>query len=133
MKKWIVVVSIALIGAAIYLYQYLHQPHRSVAEASAMDIEAPILFNEFQTDENSANAKYLNNVLRVRGKIKSIEKNSSGESVVTLDTGDSMFGINCTLDQSASLHVNDTVVVKGICTGYLSDVVLTKVVIDSKP
>jgi len=46
-----------------------------------------------------------------------------------LDTGDPMYGIACTLitiePATGNVKPGEKITVKGICTGYLSDVVLT--------
>lgn len=125
----VVVVLLALIAfASVYLY--LNQPHRSVRGEEGISVTADSLFLHFQKNETAANSLYLNNVLIVRGKIKSIEKNTEGKTVIVLETGDLMFGINCTLDGEFALQEGDEVGVRGICTGYLADVVITQAVIE---
>lgn len=131
MKKWIaVVLTLAAVAAA---YLYINQPHRSVQNADGISIDADSLFLAFAQNEAAANALYLNKVLVVHGKIKSIEQNTEGKAVIVLDAGDLMFGINCTLDGQSTFKEGDEVTVKGICTGYLADVVITQAVIENNP
>jgi hypothetical protein len=48
---------------------------------------------------------------------------------VILNTGDPLFGVACTLNLQEKtvrpVQPGEKITVKGICTGYLSDVVLT--------
>jgi tRNA_anti-like len=134
MKKRTIIVVAAMTALAglVSIYLYLNQPHRSVRSEEAISLSADSLFRAFLENESAANALYLNNVLDISGKIKSIEKNTEGKTVIVLETGDMMFGINCTMDGEFNLKEGDNVTVKGICTGYLADVVITQSVIEEK-
>lgn len=133
MKKWIAIGFVLIIAGVLGGYLYVNKPHRSVSSEEGVAIAADSLFLAFQQDEATANARFLNAVLRVRGKIKSVEHNTEGKQVVVLETGDMMFGINCALDEEYPLKEGDEVVVKGICTGYLADVVINQAVIEKNP
>lgn len=131
-KKWILllVVCVAVVAGA---YLYINQPHRSVGDAEGISIQADSLFVAFSTQEALANERYLNAVLRVEGTVKSVERNAENKMVIVLDAGDPMFGINCTLDQEASIAVGQSCIIKGICTGYLADVVITQGILEKQP
>jgi hypothetical protein len=130
LKKWFFAALLLAAVAATAGYYYLNKPHRSVADETATLVSADSLFMAFATDEASANARYLNAVLRVEGVIKSVERNTENKQVVVLDAGDPMFGVNCTLEKEAEVKEGQTVVIKGICTGYLADVVITQGLIE---
>ncbi len=129
----IIIVTMTALAALASVYLYLNQPHRSVRSEEGISIAADSLFLAFQENEDAANSLYLNKVLAVTGKIKSVEKNTAGMTVIVLETGDLMFGINCTLDGEVTLKQGDEVIVKGICTGYLADVVITQAAIENNP
>lgn len=130
LKKWFfVAVLLAAIAAAGGFY-YLNKPHRSVADETGILVSADSLFSAFATDEIAANARYLNAVLRVEGIIKSVERNTENKQVIVLDAGDPMFGVNCTLENEAEVKEGQVVVIKGVCTGYLADVVITQGLIE---
>ncbi|MBL7847661.1 MAG: hypothetical protein JNL40_09355 [Cyclobacteriaceae bacterium] len=133
MKKWIGIGLVVITAVLLAGYLYVNQPHRSVSSEEGMSISADSLFLAFQQDEMAANNRFLNAVLRVRGKIKSVEHNTEGKQVVVLETGDMMFGINCALEEAYPVKEGDEVVVKGICTGYLADVVINQAVIEKNP
>lgn len=130
LKKWFFAALLLAAVAGTAGYYYLNKPHRSVADENGIMVSADSLFREFATDEAVANARYLNAVLRVEGVIKSVERNTENKQVVVLDAGDPMFGVNCTLEKEASVEEGQTVVIKGICTGYLADVVITQGLIE---
>lgn len=47
--------------------------------------------------------------------------------IVALETENPMFGIRCTMvGPTINAKPGDSVTIKGICTGYLSDVVIIK-------
>jgi hypothetical protein len=130
MKKWIIVAAVIVITLITATYLYINQPHRSVYSEVAIETDAETLFHAFEQNETAANLKFLNKVVRVRGKINSIERNTDGKTILVLHVGDGMFGINCTLLSEHDLKAGEEIVIKGICTGYLSDVVLTQCLIE---
>jgi uncharacterized protein YpmB len=117
---------IVLIGAFIAYEQYT-KPHRAVEEEASIAIEASQLFREFEADEMTANQNYLNKVLSVTGTVVAMNTNQEGASVIILETENPMFGVSCTLqEKNDSIKVGNRVTIKGICTGYLSDVVVNR-------
>lgn len=102
-------------------------------DETAVKVEAAKLFESFKANETEANAAYLNKVLEVKGKVGSMTINAEQKQVFVLETGDPIFGINCTLDTNTTgVSVGDSIVIKGICTGYLSDVILVQCVAQIK-
>jgi hypothetical protein len=117
---------IVFIGAFIAYKQYT-KPHRLIEEEIAISIEASQLFSEFETSEVGANQKYLNKVISVTGTIVELNTNQDGASIILLETENPMFGVSCTLEEKSDLvNVGSQVTIKGICTGYLSDVVVNR-------
>ena len=72
---------------------------------------------------------YLNKVLQVRGQVLTIKNTPYDGPVVVLRTGDPLFGIACSLNRvepsSQPVKPGQTITIKGICTGYVSHVVLS--------
>ncbi len=112
------------------VYFYINKPHRSVRDEEAVRISADSLFQAFASNEADANSKYLNKVILVAGTVASVETNTEGNTVIVLETGDLMFGVNCTLTEPASPAVGQKVVLRGICTGYLADVIITQAILE---
>jgi hypothetical protein len=132
MKLLKIGIILAFIATAVGFYVY-NKPHKSIQNASAeIEVEAVQLFAEFATDEQAANEKYLDKIVAVRGRIIEVKQDEAMISVV-LETTDMMFGVVCQLDE-LSVHkrtefeIGEEVVLKGICTGSLMDVVLVRCV-----
>lgn len=129
-KKVLVVVGVLLIAAGIFVYKLYTREHRMVEQEQYTSIDASQLFTAFEENEAQANTKFLNQIIEVTGVVSEILTNQENKTVVVLKSNDPLFGISCTLEQSASrLSEGDSLILKGICTGYLSDVVLTDCII----
>jgi len=131
MKLWKKIVLIIVVaGAAAIGYVGYHRYNdgpESYAEAKAININAVTLLNDYNKSEAEANKKYIGKVIAVSGEIKEVTKNQEGQTVVTLKTSDPMNSINCTLDQkNAAVTAGSTVTLKGLCTGYMMDVYITR-------
>lgn len=111
---------------SVVAYRLYNKPHRSVEEEPYVSVSAYELFSAFEANEAEANKRFLDKVVQVDGTVSEILSNQDGESVLLLKTGDPLFGISCTIKGGiADIKPGTPVKVKGICTGYLSDVVLT--------
>jgi hypothetical protein len=128
MKKAALVTLVLLMAVAAYVWFFVwNKPQTNVAGATALKIEAVALFNDYSTNEQAANQKYLEKILEVRGVVTNVTKNAEGQTVVLLKTNDPMFGVNCTIEEKNIIFKEgDAVTLKGICTGYLTDVVLIR-------
>ncbi len=133
MKRIIIFALIIGVLAIIGVWQYSFRSAKDSVKSLKTDVEltADKLLLDFETDENNANTLYLNKVLSVTGKVTEISNSETGYSVY-LKSDDSMTGILCGFSKHSfetySIEVGDIVVVKGLCTGFLFDVVLNKCV-----
>lgn len=113
------------ITAALMAY---HKPHQSVAKLKPDFVtSADVLFQEFTSQEQRANEKYLDKVIMVKGEVKQITKGDDNRLNITLESGDEMFGVSCTFEkthESVKFNQGDVINVKGFCAGMLMDVVL---------
>ena len=138
MKKIILITIIAAVIAAIVGFLLYNKPHRDTASATSdFIVEAPALLLEFTQNEAAANQKYLDKVVAVKGKVKLISADDEGNINLILDANDAMAGVICTIpkadaDSAEGVKEGDEVVVKGVCTGVLMDVVLFRCVIEKK-
>lgn len=132
--KWIATsLSVAVITAGIIGFKMYTKPHRNVEASKALPVSAIELVKNYEENETEANSKYLDKILEVEGEVAGVSKNQKGEAVITLK-GTDMSSLICTLDSkvTADIMPNTQVVVKGICTGYLTDVVLVRSLIQDK-
>jgi len=130
-KKIVLPIIFLSIVVAVVAYNVYNKPHVDVADAKAdVTVTAENLFSEFSNDEIKANTQYLDKIIQVQGLIQNLKvENELG--VVTLKTEDDFGTVQCNLSRDATsnfrlLKENDLVTIKGICTGYLMDVVLVK-------
>jgi hypothetical protein len=135
-KKILIFLLIAAaIGGAIGYYLWNKPPRTAEDEKPFATLSADALFTEFSTDEVAATTKYLNKVLEINGKVADIKKDASGNTDVILETSDILGTVVCTLKIGANAEgteVGTTVALKGICTGYLTDVILNQGVVLKK-
>lgn len=128
-RKKILLTAIAIIIAAVFgvaYYEY-NKPVEDVAALTGQHVNATDLFKDYSLNEQAANKAYLNKALEVSGKVLEVKQNLNAPSQIILDAGDPMFGIACTMDKSLKkVKPGDTVTIKGICTGYLNDVIIIK-------
>ena len=86
--------------------------------------------NDFSTDEDDANSRYNDKVIRVSGIIKSIQQNNSVQTIF-LSTSSALCSIICHFAENHRARLNQLrpwqpVEVKGVCVGILKHVVLEK-------
>lgn len=127
MKKIIIIILILAAAAGSYGY-YMYKKPRAGAAAmkTAYVIDANSFFSEYTSDENAANTKYLGKAIEVTGTIRSIDTDDRGTMNLAIETGD-MGAVNCQFekkDQMPSMTAGSRVRVKGVCSGFLLDVVL---------
>ncbi len=123
----IIIGALAAVALASFAgYKLYYKPHRSVENEAYAGVSASGLYAAFKSDETEANNKYLDKVVLVDGTVSEIFSNQDGKSVLLLKSDDPLFGISCTMRSGVTnVKAGAPVKVKGICTGYLSDVVLT--------
>jgi len=140
MKPWIrniLILFVVGIIAAVLVYMYtFRKTDPSVASKKAdIEISAAELLKSFETDEAAANALYLGKIIRVSGVVESVSEDSVGISIYLQDA-DAMAGVICSFDKKTNdiswVEKGSTVKIKGICTGYLMDVVFNRCAMDTK-
>jgi hypothetical protein len=76
---------------------------------------------------NNGFKQFLNKAIEVTGTVSDVKKNQAGSTVVYLKSDDPIYGVNCTFKQDPGIITKgSTITFKGICTGYLSDVVINE-------
>jgi len=127
---------LALISVLI-VWKYTFRKAEVSMESRKPDfkLEAYRLVQEFETNETAANSLYLDRIVVVTGTIASVSEDSVGISVY-LKERDALSGIICSFDKTAiEVSAVDTgllVSVKGVCTGYLMDVVMNKCALEQE-
>lgn len=132
MKKYIYyAIGVAVIIGALVAYNML-TPKGEIditKESAELIINASKLYHEFSDDETSANEGYAGKVLEVKGLLKGVERMDSQKIQLSLDAEADLGSVICNLqvvkaEQIENLEIGTPITIKGVCTGYLFDVVL---------
>lgn len=129
-RKILIVITLLLMVAISYGLYVWNKPQRDVQDEKAVAIAAVAIFDSFTMNETKANELYLNKAIQVTGEVSEFKKNQDGKAVVYLKSTDPVFGVNCTFKEDPGpLEKGTTITFKGICTGYLSDVIINQGII----
>jgi len=123
-----VLIGVILIGLVVsgVIYMMYNKPHRNPESEKSTPISAIDLFRSFEEDEPLANKLYLDKVLEITGKVSEITANQNMTPIIVLETENLVFGVRCTMDHAeVTVQAGEVVTLKGICTGFLSDVIIT--------
>ena len=137
-KKYKVVLAFALsiaVIASIYGYrEYTRKLPDTNKLKAAFTLNATDLIRQFAADEAKATVKYSDHVISVQGIIDSIQPADSSGAVF-LNDGSSMTSVMCQFDKKnfqemLGLQKGELITIKGICSGYLMDVVMVRCVLE---
>jgi hypothetical protein len=136
MKKIILsIIAVLILGVgAVYYYVFIYSKnnHRDIQSEKSLVISSEMLVKEYEASDSIANTKFLNKALEIKGCLAEKGTNTIGQ--ITLIMGDQdpfAKRVFITLNSKTPItqKVGDTIIVKGKCTGNLSDVVVTEAVI----
>jgi tRNA_anti-like len=124
------IVLVAILWLGFYLY---NKPRQSAAgETSSGSVEAAVLYQEYEQNEQAANQKYLGKIIEVSGKLSSVSQ-ESGAEIWILSASAPGPGISCQLFSKPPASLQPTIgnvyTIKGKCTGFLMDVNLVDCII----
>jgi len=127
----IAVVAITALGGYYYVFVYSKTHHRNIQSEKGIVIQADSLSAAYQANEKNANALYLNKAVELSGTIVSIDKNQEGKITLIIGKSDSFSNVSVTLISNIpiSQKIGETITIKGVCTGALSDVIITEGVV----
>lgn len=130
MVKKLLIIGIVLalfiaVAGYYYVFVYSVQNHRDVSKEVAIEVSATELVKAFITNEQAANQQYLNKAIAVKGAVIQVAQDQSQQKTVLIGSEMELSNVFITLkDTSTPFKIGDTILVKAICSGYLSDVVL---------
>ena len=144
-KKKIVLLIIAfsLIGGGWYAYSEFNRKVKDLSKVRAdIELNSVDLISFFERNESVANVNYLDKIIAVKGRVRTIEKNEAGHYSVILGDESSMSSVRCSMDSSHLGGIVDVpegavVTIKGACTGFNSnellgsDVILNRCVLNN--
>ena len=123
---------IALVLLSLYGYLKYHQLRTPAAEtAASLVIDSHSLYRAFAADDSLASTRFLEKVIEVQGPIQQIDS-SNGSMALLLATGASGL-INCSMASPVpGLRVQQEILIKGKCAGYMADVLMVDCVVLTK-
>jgi hypothetical protein len=131
-KIILVVLVLGLIGVGTGMYFFYKKPE-TVDDKKGIVVAAAALSAAYSTSEKAADSIYLNNVIEVTGKVGETEQNQDGGTMVILETGDPMAGVQCAMrEKGVQVAKGQEVTIKGFCSGNgitgvsLTDCILKK-------
>ena len=117
--------GLAGILVGIYLFRMEHKDLKNVKPDFV--ITAADLQKAFESEETSANSRYVKKILDVSGTIQSLKHGEDKSMNATLKTGSDIGSVICTFEsdpEASNLREGDSIVIRGECSGYLTDVLL---------
>ncbi|HFS67943.1 MAG TPA: hypothetical protein ENK67_07010 [Flavobacteriia bacterium] len=130
-KKIILAVIISILIIMAFIIKIYNKPHINVTKTLAkFNVTSQKLTDDFLTDEDNANKKYVNQIIQVSGTIAEVD-----QRIILIKDVNSDSDIQCNFKKSImdnDLKNGQKIIVKGLCTGYLLDVVLIDCVLVKK-
>lgn len=128
----VIALTALILGFLVIMYIY-NKPHEDISHRKPdFELSAVSLVQQFTENEQEANGKFLGKIIEVQGKVIDTEQSKENEVVITLD-GNGINNVRCVFSdentQDVEQFTNQQIVIKGICTGMLLDVVLNECVI----
>jgi hypothetical protein len=128
------IILAVLTSAIAWIYIFGKTPLSVAAKVADIEVEASTLLHEFEADKDAANEIYLRKVLLVSGIVESVSQDDM-EITVYLKGSRSNSGVICSFDRSAidmsRIKRGSRVQIKGICRGFLRDIILIKCSLES--
>jgi hypothetical protein len=130
-----VVVIIAITAILVSLIFYFKK-HTDLSKANPdFVLTATALQKEFEADETAASSKYINKILELSGEIGYIARTDSNTLNISLKTDNEISSVICTFSAvkgPVDPIAGDEITLRGICSGYLMDVLLNNCAFVSK-
>ena len=121
-------IAICIIGYGWYMY---NKPVASIEHKSSdFTLTASQIIQEYEKDEAVANTKFLDKIIEVEGTVGKIQNNN-----IYLITDNPLSSIICEMSEEqllSGIKEGDNIHLKGVCTGYLLDVVLVRCTLINK-
>ena len=129
---WLMGLSIATIGGMYAAWEYNRRLPDTNRLSAAFHFKADELLRQFEDEETKATKQYAGKVIEVEGPVDSVQ---TATRTVFLNGGNSMSSILCQFDQKDLDELQDLknarhITIKGICSGYLMDVVMVRCVVE---
>jgi tRNA_anti-like len=127
---FLTVAALGIIGVWYFIFYRPTHNKRDVADEKGITITAAALVKAYQENEANANAQYLDKAVEITGEVSGVTTDAAGKPSITLKSEDEFSSVSCTLKQNTpGIETGKTITIKGVCTGFLSDVVVIDAIV----
>jgi len=133
-KKYFIIIATIVLVVAAWVY-HLFTANRPGLAGMKPDIsmDATDLYNQYQSNESTADKKYLDKVIEVKGTVTDIQQTDTTLSIEL--KGADLGGINCGIadavdNKALAFQKGAAITIKGRCSGFLMDVNMVDCVIE---
>ncbi|RBW59715.1 hypothetical protein DS884_08240 [Tenacibaculum sp. E3R01] len=132
----IIFLFLLLIGIITYQFLIVNKKHSSTSKVE-ISIQSTKLVEAFIHNETKADDLYINKLIQVTGVIKEINFLNDKTTLILEGNNSNNSGIICDIHKSqtkklTNIKKHQKVTLKGICKGFLKDVILLDCYIDFK-
>lgn len=126
----LILLSLLLIGAGSGIYLFNKKVPGLEQVQADFSLSSDELYHAFEKDESAAGKLYENRVVQINGRVQSISDDRL--NLILAVTDGLMGGINCSFPAPLnSIQIGEQIQVKGLCQGFLMDVILTNCILVS--
>jgi len=123
---WILIILNTGLGIWLGLKEYNRSNKDFSNVTPDIKIAATDLIREYETDNSTANKKFLGKILETIGTIKDIIKDKDGYYTIVIGDTSNLSSVRCSMDtvhqqDAADLLLLSSVSLRGACTGFNED------------
>ncbi|MDP2069431.1 MAG: hypothetical protein Q8K04_10775 [Lutibacter sp.] len=132
--KILLIVLVLIIISLFFIINLYNKPFIDIKKSNPeLEVTAQEILDDYLADEYSANEKYVDNLIQIKGEIAEISFDK-GISIITLKDRSGFSSIICHMLPEANLNVlklkkGSQITIKGVCTGYLFDIMMVRCIL----
>ena len=135
-REFYVLIILMLFLTGLFVFIFL-TPSKTFGpnDKAEIHINAKELIAAYLSDENKADMMYTNKLIQISGTLKSI-KYLNNRNTLIINRGKNSSGIICDLNDNEinklqNLRKDQKIEIKGVCKGFLKDVILLNCYIEA--
>lgn len=134
-KKYLLVIAIIALASAFFVLKYAFRKSETSVAGKQTNIEVTVseILLTFDSNEKLGDSLYLDKIIIVSGKVESVKEDSTGVTIY-MKEDDAVSGVLCSFSKdvvnASNIAKGEHLKIKGICTGFLMDVVMNRCVLE---
>lgn len=131
------ILILAIVTVAVFVMPYFKDTNTNIKNVtSEANLDSKDLVNAYLVNEKESNTTYTGKVIEISGKVKSVSFLNNRSTVILYGLQEN-YGVICDVHPSQVpklklLKINQKIMVKGICKGFLKDVILLNCYIETQ-